>query len=335
MKRKLALLIISVLILRTNPVSGQSPEIRFLIDTCVAIMEKNAINPNHFNLEDLKKNALAKAAGITDAHNLGPVMRYLYGSLNDFHGAFTYMDSTFRFPHKMVIPDSVMEEWKNGTVKFKTRILSSQIGYLDVPDMNYTTPEDANRKAKQLNDSLCFLLSKNIKGLIIDVRANGGGAMFPMILGVKELLGDAQIGSFQGTVNQKWFIKDNKFFLDAVVEASLESGCDMNAQNIPVVLLVGSATRSSGEFFLMAFRRRQKTILLGSPTEGYITSVQGFQINEKAFMMLSTGYGADRNGTVYKEALKPDVFFEGLDNFNHIENDEKVKAAVSWLENNF
>jgi carboxyl-terminal processing protease len=313
-------------------VPAQSTEVRFLIDTCITIIKKNAINPHHANMEDLEKNALAKASGITDPSMLGPAMRYIYERLDDFHGAFKYKDSTFRWPHKMTIPDSVMNDWKNGTVRVKTRILHGQIGYLVVPGMNFSTPEDANKKAQQLNDSLCHLLSKNIKGLIIDVRENGGGTMFPMILGVEALLGEGSVGSFPGRVNQQWIIRDHKFFLDTIVNASLQIACIMNGQNLPVVILTGPATRSSGEFFLMTFKGRQKTILLGAPTAGYITSVAEFPINDNAYMLLSTGYGADRNGTIYRGPLQPDVFFDGVDNFNNIEKDEKVKAAIQWLE---
>ena len=105
----------------------------------------------------------------------------------------------------------------------------------------------------------------------------------------------------------------------------------MNAQNIPVVILVGPGTGSSGEFFLMAFNGRKNTVLLGSQTAGWVTVNTGLPINDTAFMNLSVGYGADRNETIYKEALEPDITITSVDKFNDIANDDKVKAALKWL----
>jgi carboxyl-terminal processing protease len=335
MKQKLAFIIIVSFLLKINSVSAQSQEVRFLIDTCITIMKKHALNPRNLNFDDLEKNAMAKANGITSAYELGPVFRYLYESMNDFHGAFYYKDSVFRWTQKKFVPpDSVTAEWKKGT-KVKTKILDNNIGYLVVPGIQFSEREEMNKKTQNLNDSLCYLLSKNIKGIIIDARTNGGGAMYPMILGTEALLGDGQVGSFHGTANMKWFVKDNKFFLDTMNLVSLNSPCIINGQNIPVVFLTSSATGSSGEFFIIAFKGRKKTILLGSTTAGYITSVAGFLINDYTNELLSTGYGADRNGKLYKEALQPDIPLEAVDKFNDIENDEKVKAAVEWLKKNF
>ena len=39
-------------------------------------------------------------------------------------------------------------------------------------------------------------MDKNVTGIILDLRLNGGGAMFPMMLGLEQLLHDGKIGSF-------------------------------------------------------------------------------------------------------------------------------------------
>jgi C-terminal processing protease CtpA/Prc len=85
----------------------------------------------------------------------------------------------------------------------------------------------------------------------------------------------------------------------------------------------------------MAFKGRKKTTLLGSETAGYVTVIAGIPINKAAYMYISVGYGADRNGKIYKEAIKPDIPFTSPDSFNDIKNDEKVKVAVKWLKLHF
>src|ERR1051326_1525044 len=138
MKQKMIVLAL-ILLSQINLVSAQSKEVKFLIDTAMTIMKKNAVNANTVNWNTLKETAYAKAEGINDPYKLGPVMRYLYQSLNDFHGAFFYKDSTFRWKSSTLeIPDSIMNEWKKG-VKSCTRILDHHIGYLRIPSMPIAT----------------------------------------------------------------------------------------------------------------------------------------------------------------------------------------------------
>ena len=335
MKQKLIVSIAVSLIIQTNLVSAQSNEVRFLIDTSISIMKQNAVNADVVNWKTLRKTSFIKAAGINNPYHLGPVMRYLYKSINDFHGAFFYKDSTFQWQRNDLVPsDSIMNEWKKG-VDSKTMILEKNIGYLRIPSMPISSQNDFNTKAQKLNDSLCSLLEKNVKGIILDLRLDGGGAMHPMILGVEQLLIKGYIGSFQTRKKENWFIKDNAFFVDTTLISKINPTCHINAQTLPIVMLISPLTGSAAECFIIAFKGRKNTVLLGSKTAGYVTVNTGIPINDTAFMNLAIGYSADRNGKIYKEAIEPDIPFKSIDNFNDIENDEKVKAAINWLKLHF
>lgn len=97
-------------------------------------------------------------------------------------------------------------------------------------------------------------------------------------------------------------------------------------------MLISPHTASAAECFIIAFKGRPNTVLLGSKTAGYVTVNTGIPINDTAFMNLAVGYSADRNEKVYKEAIEPDIPFASADKFNDIANDEKVKAAIKWLK---
>jgi C-terminal processing protease CtpA/Prc len=335
MKQIFILFILAIFFSKAQPASAQFKEVQFLIDTCITILKQNSVSSHTVNWEKVKKNALAKAVGITDGYKLGPIMRYIYGSINDFHGAFFYKDSTFKVEHKQTpVSDSVHKEWNKG-ISIRTQMLENNVGYLRIPYMSTGSREQNNANAQKLNDSLCLLLEKNIKGLVLDLRLNGGGDMHLMILGVQQLLGEGYIGSFHVKKKEDWILKNNSFFADTSEIVSITPKCNVNAQNIPIVVLVGPGTGSSGEFFLMAFKGRQKTIFLGDNTAGYVTVVAGLPVNGAAYMYISVGYGADRNGRIYKEAIKPDILFTSPDSFNDIKNDEKVKAAENWLKLHF
>ncbi len=332
MKKKLIVLVI--LIVKLSVTTAQSNDVTFLIDTTITIMKQNVYDGGVINWTELKRQALLQAANITSPYQLGPVMRYLYKSINDFHGAFFYKDSTFQWQHnKLVISDSISNEWKKG-VESKTMLLDGEIGYLRIPSMPVADKKDFNVKAQKLNDSLCILLNKHVKGIILDLRLNGGGAMHPMILGLEQLLTPGRVGSFQTKIKEAWSIKENGFYVDTALISKINPTCNINAQKIPVVMLISPITGSAAECLIISFKGRKKTILLGSKTAGYVTVNTGIPINNEAFINLSVGFSMDRNGKVYKDAIEPDIPLITTDKFNDIQNDEKVRAATKWLKQN-
>lgn len=295
-------------------------------------MRANAVNAGGVQWDDLSKKAMIQANGIDNPYKLGPVMRWLFKSINDFHGAFFYRDSIFQWQrNENKISDSIMNEWKRG-VQSNTKILEESIGYLRIPSMPISKQSEFNTKAQKLNDSLCSLLDQGIKGIILDLRLDGGGAMHPMILGVEQLLKDGYLGSFRTKKKEDWLLKGNSFIVDTSRISTINPTCNVHAQEIPIVMLVSPHTGSAAECFIIAFKGRANTVLLGSHTAGYVTVNTGFPINDTAFMNLAIGYSADRNGKIYTEAIEPDIPFTSVDKFNDIENDEKVKAAVKWLK---
>jgi len=307
------------------------PECKQLLDTTIAIMKSNAVNSQKVNWNHVSTEAYELSKNAKSPYELGHVFSYLFKSINDFHGAFFYGDSTFKWNHnEPLVNDSIQAQFFKGA-KIKTGILEGRVGYLRIPSMSAFSKEDFNVKAQKLNDSLCYLLSKNIKGLIIDLRLDGGGAMHPMILGVEQLIKQGKIGSFYTKKKEDWFIKGNTFFVDTVSLANIAPKCNIDASNIPVVIITSSVTGSAAECFIIAFRGRPNTILLVTTTAGYVTVNNGFQINENAGINLSIGYSADRTGKMYKKAFNPDITMNSPDNFLIIENDKKIKSALNWL----
>lgn len=295
-------------------------------------MKNKSVNASKIDWGEVKQTALAKANGIENPYNLGPVMRYLFEAVGDFHGAFFYRDSMFRWQkNHHIVSDSIMNEWKKGE-KIKTGLLAGNIGYLRIPIMLIRKEEEFNTKAQSLNDSLCKLLSNSIKGLVLDLRLNGGGAMHPMILGVQNLLPSGKVGSFHSKKKENWFLKNNSFMVDTAVISKIVPNCTLNAQSIPVVILTSHETGSSGEFLIMAFKGRRNTILLGTTTAGFVTANDGFQINNESSMNLAIGYGADKNENIYRQTIKPDIYVDTPDSFNDLNKDLKVKAAVNWIK---
>ncbi|MEO8885349.1 MAG: S41 family peptidase [Mucilaginibacter sp.] len=294
-------------------------------------MQNNAVNSKLLNWNNTKKTAYEQAINLNTPYEMGNVMRNILKSLNDYHGSVFYRDSTFKWPGKVIeTTDSMKAEWKKG-VKIKTKILTDKIGYLRIPSMSTSTKTASDSVAQTLNDSLSTLLKHNIKGIVLDLRLNGGGSMVPMILGVSQLIQPGKIGSFIDQTNQDWIIKDNQFYFGTEVQAAITPKFMVNAVNIPVVILTSPVTGSSAEFFIIAFKGRKNTVLLGSNTAGYTTAVKGIKIDDSSYIYLSTGYAKDRNGKEYKDDIKADIPLAAVDEFNNITADSKVNAAIKWL----
>lgn len=151
MKQKLGTRFTVIFLLSANIASAQSKEVRFLLDTCITIMKENTVNASKVDWDQLQKSALTKASGINDPYKLGPVMRYVYQSVNDFHGSFFYKDSTFKWQRKKpAVFDSIMKEWKKG-VTIKSMLLEKNVVYLRIPYMSYDGKEDVDKNAQKLN----------------------------------------------------------------------------------------------------------------------------------------------------------------------------------------
>ena len=312
-------------------VFGQSKEVKFLIDTSIAIMKKNAVNRDHVDWKKIEKNVYSQITTKENAYQLGPVFRMLFKSINDFHGAFFCWDSTYKWQRpEPEYSDSIKKEWKKG-VYLQTDILQDNIGYLRVPYISFTARNELDKKAQSLNDSLCSLLDKNVIGIILDLRLNTGGAMFPMILGLEQLLHNGKIGSFTES-NVNWILKDNCFYLDTTILTSIIPKCAIGDKQIPVAVLIGPATGSSGEFLAIAFKKRKNTIFIGTQTAGYVTATKGFKIKDFVSLLLSTGYGRDRTGQIYDHALSPDIYIKEPDSFNDLKKDKKVLTAMKWIK---
>lgn len=91
------LFILLIFLSFTFEVFAQTGQAKFLLDTCFSIMKENAVTPKPINWKTLQKSATSKAGTISDPNELGPTLRYIYKSINDFHGAFYYRDSTFKW----------------------------------------------------------------------------------------------------------------------------------------------------------------------------------------------------------------------------------------------
>jgi len=156
--------------------------------------------------------------------------------------------------------------------------------------------------------------------------------MYPMIRGLQSLLGEGKMGAFV-TGNQEtieWTISNGAFKAGSDSVTIANNLC--NFKTLPVVVLISQLTSSSGEAVAIAFIGREKTILIGEPTSGYITALNRYQLSSHAMLLVPEAHMCDRNGYCYTKNVTPDITSVQGDHFMELEKDVKVLQALFWLK---
>jgi C-terminal processing protease CtpA/Prc len=215
-----------------------------------------------------------------------------------------------------------------------SQVVDGRIGYVHVPQWSGGSASLAD----SLQTAIRALDSARVCGWIVDVRANGGGNMWPMLAGIGPLLGDTLVGAFNaGPKADRWFYKNGlagmltaSGSLDTISRATV-APAHVRDPNAPVAVLFDGATGSSGEVVVLAFRGRNNTRSFGEPTSGFATSNRGLQLADGANMVVTTGYQIDRRGVEAGERVQPDEVITGPPPGWPFATDVVATAAAAWL----
>lgn len=331
------------MVLKPGETSAQKTDsTRRLLDTVLSFTKNNSLYRNNVNwkmVEDSVRFTAANAAGIKDAL---PAIQLLYKLLGDHHGFITYGKKSYAWrsvdkPLDKTTHQALVKKMHDG-YKLTPELLEKGYGYLLVPDNNPTHQGDNNKIAQQIIDSLASLHTSKLKGIIIDLRLNPGGSMWPMIGGLAALFEPGKLGAFVFPASQKaeeWGIKGDithRIVYDGTDTVYHIKSQDKNLYQLKVVVLTGPYTRSSGEALAISFKGRKNTFFIGENSGGYTTSNESFQFTNEIGFFLATSVESDRNGVAYPDHVKPDKEIIGGDDFDHLKNDQKVIAALKWLK---
>ncbi|WP_137190366.1 S41 family peptidase [Stenotrophomonas rhizophila] len=166
-------------------------------------------------------------------------------------------------------------------------------------------------------------------GWVVDLRGNTGGNMWPMLLGMGPLLGDAKgadpVGMFLlADKRQPWAYREGAVWLDGkAVVGSRNAQYTLRHPGAPVAVLFGPRTASSGEASVLAFRGRAASRSFGQPSAGYSTANTPQRLPDGSLLLLTGSVIADRNGVGDGNRLQPDVIVA--------EGQDATTAAQAWL----
>ena len=177
-----------------------------------------------------------------------------------------------------------------------------------------------NKANEQVADAIRRLKRRGAKGVVLDLRRNGGGLVTQAQLIASMFLADGTIVTTKGR---------------AVEEQTLEAVGQPIAGKLPTVVLVDRNTASASEIVAGALQDRKRAKLVGQRTFGKGVFQQVMPLDNGGALDITVGQyflPSGRNlggaGTNAGSGLKPDV---EVRNDNDAEGDEQLERALDVL----
>lgn len=212
-----------------------------------------------------------------------------------------------------------------------SRLLEGKIGYLAVPQF------EGNQRltlkfANAIQDRIRSLDVPGLKGWIVDLRLNQGGNMWPMLAGLGPLLDHGDLGSFEsGSESVKWSCKDGKAMAGSETVVTIKP-YRLKHSGLPIAVLTGGMTASSGEAIAISFVGMPNATLIGSPTQGLTTANNFETLSDGAIINLCEAVDADRTGKKYGVPIEPNIRIDPKWALYLSEEDPAIIAAKRWIE---
>lgn len=171
----------------------------------------------------------------------------------------------------------------------ETEILAGNIGYIKL-----NTFENQNA-AEEMEKAINSMKSKNIKGIIIDVRNNGGGLLQNAI----------EIGSM--------FMKDGVivYTIDRDGKKETISSTGNLLWERPVVMLINESSASASEILAGALHDNRKAKLVGTKSFGKASVQNVKQLEDGSAILITIAKYLTPNGTdITKKGIEPDYLVE-------------------------
>lgn len=205
-----------------------------------------------------------------------------------------------------------------------TPTVPDTVGYVGVPGGAAST-RNPDQFAESIQQTIRAADHIGLVGWIVDLRANGGGNMWPMLAGVGPVLGEGIVG---------WIVYNNREYeREYRAGAALSLGETFARVATPhtllkeypkVAVLTGRSVASAGEAIAVFFRGRPRTRSFGAPTCGTHHLQENFSLSDGAILSLTTAETADRMKIRYSGRIDPDEIIA--------DPVEAVNRAIAWLQ---
>lgn len=188
-----------------------------------------------------------------------------------------------------------------------SRMLDDKIGYILITTFSENT-------GKEFKDALSKLEKDGAKGLVIDLRNNGGGLVLEGIKVVDELLGKCTVVEYIDNQGNKSY-----------------SYSDESKTKLPYVVLVNGATASASEIVTAAIKDNEGGKIIGTNTfgKGIIQSTKRLK-DGSAIKLTIVEYRSPEGHKIHGKGIKPDYVVKLKKNDR---KDYQLEKALDLLTN--
>lgn len=206
----------------------------------------------------------------------------------------------------------VCEKIINQTVSYK--MLEGSIGYLAITSFNKET-------VKQYKDALADLEKKGQKGLLVDLRNNGGGSLSAVVDMLDRMLpaGDLIVEKSKVNGDKKYTSTDKEHF------------------DKPVIVLINEGSASASEVFAGCMQDRKAATLVGVKSfgKGIVQTIFSLKDSCGGGIKLTTGeYLLPSGRCIQEKGLTPDVEvkYTGTSKKLAGEDDNQLQKAMEVMK---
>lgn len=222
----------------------------------------------------------------------------------------TIMRESSEEPIELVV---TREEVETKTISYK--MLDDGIGYLAISGFKESTKE-------QFSQALDALKDMDMKGLILDVRDNGGGSLDTVVNIADKLLPEGLI----------------VYTRDKYDKGEDYESTDKEYLDLPMVLLVNENSASASEVLAGALRDHEAATLVGTKTfgKGIVQSI--FDLDDGSALKLTTSKYYTPNGdNIHEVGIEPDIVVEMDEEYKKkeeptMEDDNQLQVAIECMK---
>jgi len=188
----------------------------------------------------------------------------------------------------------------------RSKVLDGNIGYIRISSFEERTADDFKEQLRDLE-------LERVKGLVIDLRDNGGGLVDSSVA-VADLLLD------EGVVT---YTEDRKGRKEYYKSAAGKT-------ELPYVILVNGGTASASEILTAAVKDHKSGKVVGTKTygKGIIQSIEQLPDGD-AIKLTVMQYFSPNGNVIHKIGVEPDVHVEPLPDDK---TDRQLQAAIDLLQ---
>jgi len=176
----------------------------------------------------------------------------------------------------------------------KHNVYDDSIGYIRISAFQESTVDELRKALQQVNGK-----SKDLKGIVIDVRNNPGGLLDQAVKASDAFLKSGTIVSTKGRAK--------------AIESKFVARDDGSEPTCPIVVLVNEGTASASEILSGALQDNGRAIVLGMPTFGKGSVQTVIPLEDGSALKLTTAkYYTPKGRSIQAEGIKPDIVVEPI-----------------------